>query len=180
MSGRETVYLQDAKYYQAFMGGVVKNMWQLVNLVARQRDAGDPLTQENYKSKLQGGDPCKVLKNMRRDFEGLAQRVENDDFINDWKAEMAEASAVWKTWHGPDDDYSWLLPQAEFTVALLQFHKKWSDGTTWRVWHKTGLRDGVQINMPNERLTRVGCTLGSKIHTADVQTLLHRMKKINI
>ena len=173
-------HLRDVKYYQTFMAGVVKNMWHLVNLVAKQREKGDPLTQENYNSKLQGGDPCEVLRNMKIDFEGLALRVKNDDFRDEWTEEMTEASAVWKTWDGPDDDFSWLLPQAEFTDAFMQFHKRWSDGTTWRVWHATGLKDGVQVNMPNERLTRVGCTMGNKIHTADIQTLLHRMKKINI
>jgi hypothetical protein len=168
---------RNAKHYQAFMGKAVKNMWQLVNLVATQRDTGDPLTQENYESKLQGGDPCELLRNMRRDFEGLARRVNNNDFRDEWKEEMAEASAVWQTWHEPNDDYSWLEPQAEFTVALQQFHKRWSDGTNWRVYHATGLRDGVQVNMPNERLTTVGLAMGNKMH---VQTLLYRMKKINI
>ena len=171
---------RDAKYYQAFMGGVVKKMWQLVNLVAAQKDARDPLTQENYMSKLQGGDPCEVLRNMKRDFEGLAQRVKNNDFRDDWKEEMAAASAVWETWHWPDDEYSWLEPQAEFTVDLLKFHKRWSDGMNWRVYHATGLRDGVQVNMSNERLTTVGLAMGNKMHTSDVQTLLYRMKKINI
>ena len=77
----DTEPLKGAHYYQAFMDGAAKNMWYLVNLVARFRDQGNPLTVENYKSRLEGGDPCAVLISMRRDFGGLAQRVENDDFI---------------------------------------------------------------------------------------------------
>ena len=170
----DTESLKDAHYYQAFMGGAVKNMWHLVNLVARLREEGNPLTVENYKSRLQDGDPCVVLISMRRNFDGLAQRVEKDDFRDNWKEEMAEASAVWKTWHGPDDNFSWLLPQAEFTDVLHQFHKRWSDGTTWRVVHATGLRDGVRVNMANEPFVNRTCP-GS---LAQLPSLLNELKKL--
>ena len=170
----DTEPLKGAHYYQAFMDGAAKNMWHLVNLVARFGDQGNPLTVENYKSRLQGGDPCAVLISIRRDFDGLAQRVKNDEFIDIWKEEMTAASAVWKTWHEPNNEYSWLLPQAEFTDAFWQFHKRWSDGSTWRVVHATGLRDGVRVNMTNEPFVHRTCP-GS---LPQLPSLLNELKQL--
>jgi hypothetical protein len=87
---------------------------------------------------------------------------------------MTAASAVWKTWHEPNNEYSWLLPQAEFADAFFKFHKRWSDGSTWRVVHATGLRDGVRVNMTNEPFVHRSCP-GS---LPQLPSLLNELKQL--
>lgn len=152
---------RDGRYYRKLMTGLVKNVYHLLNFVKTKRGEGKPL---NVESKLRHGDvlisPSILITSLKGDFDFLAQRLKDGDFIEDFLEEMNDILSVWNHWVHAENENSWLDPQLAFASSFEAYIAKWWKETRWTDAHETGLRsNATHLSMSNEPVTSLLCRL---------------------